>query len=396
MIVDDDPHAYCALQLLLRGEGYVVEMAESAKQAFRMVDESPPDVVMTDLQMPDVDGIALCRALHVHSPELPVIVVTGFSDTAAAVRALHAGAEDYLLKPLDFDELLVSLQRAIERRAASVERQQLRMRGEELSRQALAALDAHREVLSIVAHDLRNPLGVVAHWALQLLHADPSMPRAEIERGLSAIARNAARMERLIADILDESRIRTGHLPLDCSQHLLSQLLADVSELRPLAQQKRVSIDIHPPQQDRLISCDRDRMNQVLGNLVTNAIKFSPPGGAVTLSVNDDGAEAVFAVHDQGPGIDPEALPKVFERFWRRETSCDGGVGLGLYIVKGIVEAHGGHVSVESRLGGGTTFRVSLPGASADHDAPKTDVPQLSVDVTPRRRPRQRSPRHAP
>ncbi len=397
LIVDDDPRARAGLQLLLQGEGYVVELAPSAAVAFRMVGENPPDLVLTDLQMPEMDGIALCRGLHVHSPQLPVIVVTGFSETSLAVRALHAGAEDYLIKPVDCDELLVSIQRAIERRAAAVERQQLRARTEELSRRALAAVDAHQEVLSIVAHDLRNPLGVIAVWAQQLLQAEtPSALGQSAQLGLSAISRNALRMQRLIADLLDESRIRTGRLPLDRGQHLLSQLLADVSELRPLAQQKRVRVDITPPKRDRLVSCDRGRMNQVLGNLLANAIKFSPPESTVTVSVEDDGAAVRFAVHDEGPGIAPDALPKIFDRFWQNKKGSHAGVGLGLYIVKGIVESHGGQVSVESRLGSGTTFSVTLPEACLGVDAPTTDVGKRSPGGTATRLPPQQALKEAP
>jgi signal transduction histidine kinase len=375
LIVDDEPHAYQALQVLLRDEGYRVELAESAAQAFEMIGENLPDLVLTDLQMPGMDGIALCRGLHAHSPELPVIVVTGFADTATAVRALQAGAEDYLTKPVDFDELLVSIERAIERRAASVERQHLRARTEELYQQALAAVAAHEEVLSVVTHDLRNPLGVISLWAQHLVQAESENTLEQsAKKGLPSILRNAQRMQRLIADLLDESRLRTGRLPLELGEHLLSQLLADVSELRPLAQQKRVRVDVVPPARDRLVVCDRARMSQVLGNLLANAIKFSPEGGTVTVSVNDDGAGARFAVRDEGPGIAPDALPKIFDRFWQSKKGDQGGFGLGLYIVKGIVESHGGHVSAQSQLGGGSTFYVSLPEARAGRDTAPLDV----------------------
>lgn len=379
LIVDDDPHAYLALQILLRDEGYRVDLAESAAQAFEMVGENLPDLVLTDVQMPGMDGISLCRALNARSPELPVIVVTGFADTATAVRALQAGAEDYLTKPVDFDELLVSVQRAIERRAASVERQHLRARTEELYRQALAAVDAHEEILSVVAHDLRNPLGVISGWAQQLVTDEsPNALGKSAKLGLSSILRNALRMQRLIADLLDESRLRTGRLPLEYGEHLLSQLLADVSELRALAQQKRVRVDVVPAARDRLVACDRTRMSQVLGNLVANAIKFSPVGGTVTVSVNDDGAGTRFAVRDEGPGIAPDALPKIFDRFWQRKRGDHGGFGLGLYIVKGIVESHGGQISAESQLGDGSTFYVSLPEVRAGRDA----QPQGGVDFS--------------
>lgn len=370
LIVDDDPHAYQALQLLLKAEGYLVHLAESAAQAFEMIDRVRPDVVLTDLQMPEMDGIALCRGLHAHRPRLPVIVITGFADTSTAVRALQAGAEDYLTKPVDFDELLVSIQRAIERHAASVERQQLRARTEQLYQQALAAVEAHEEIVSIVAHDLRNPLGVISLWAQQLVQAESSKELGEgAKKGLSSILRNAQRMERLVADLLDESRLRTGRLPLEYGYHLLSQLLADVAELRPLAQQKRVRLEVVPPARDRILHCDRARVGQVLGNLLANAIKFSPVGGTVTVSVNDDGAGSRFAVHDDGPGIAPDALPKIFDRFWQSKKGDQAGVGLGLHIVKGIVESHGGQVSARSHLEGGSTFYVSLPEARAGREA---------------------------
>lgn len=369
LIVDDEPHAYQALQLLLRAEGYCVDLAESAAEAFEMIGKNSPDLVLTDLQMPEMDGIALCRGLRAFSPELPVIVVTGFADTATAVRALQAGAEDYLTKPVDFEELLLSVQRAIERRAASVERQHLRAQTEELYRQAQEAVDAHQEVLSVVAHDLRNPLGVILLWAQQLLADEaPSALGQRAEQGLSTISRNALRMQRLIADLLDDSRLRTGRLSLECGDHLLSQLLADVSELRPLAQQKRVLVDVVLPARDRVVTCDRARISQVLGNLLANAIKFSPAGSTVTVTASDDGAGTVFAVRDQGPGIAPDALPSIFDRFWQGKGGSHAGVGLGLYIVKGIVESHGGHVSAESELGTGSTFYVSLPEVRAALD----------------------------
>jgi signal transduction histidine kinase len=368
LVVDDDPHAYHALRVLLTDEGYLVDLAESAARAFEMIAENLPDLVLTDLQMPEMDGIALCRSLYAYDPGLPVIVVTGFADTALAVQALQAGAEDYLTKPVELDQLLLSIQRAIERRAAAVERQHLRERTEELYRQALAAVAAHEEVLSVVAHDLRTPLGVISAWAQQLL-SDESVTAFDrpAKSGLASISRNALRMQRLIADLLDESRLRTGQLPLEYEEHLLSQLLADVSELRPLAQQKHVRLDVVPPARDRLVACDRARMSQVLGNLLANAVKFSPPGGTVTVSVDDDEAGTRFAVHDDGPGIAPDALPRIFDRFWQTKKG-HGGVGLGLYIVKGIVESHGGQVCAESQLGGGSTFYVSLPQASRGRD----------------------------
>lgn len=358
MVVDDDEGARLAMQKLLGGEGFVVDLAESGTSAARKVREAAPDVVLTDLQMPEMDGIALCRALHDWSPDLPVIVVTAFADLDSAVNALRAGAEDYLLKPVDFETMLLTIKRALERRAAKIEREQLRARAQELYQQTLSAVHAHEEILSIVSHDLRNPLGVI-------LMAAKLLAGCEQERDVQAVAaritRGATRMQRLIADLLDESRIRSGHLRLEYETHSLSQLLADLSELRPLAQQKRIHLDIRPPDPDRLLCCDRTRVSQVLDNLVANAVKFSPQESTVSIFADDTREGVRFAIRDEGPGIAADALPKIFDRFWQSKAGGRTGVGLGLYIVKAIVKAHGGHVWVESQLGFGSTFYVVLP-----------------------------------
>jgi len=148
-----------------------------------------------------------------------------------------------------------------------------------------------------------------------------------------------------------------------------------VSELRPLAQQKRVWIDIKSPERDRLVHCDRLRVAQALGNLLSNAIMFSPVGGTVTVFAEEEATAVRLSVRDEGPGVTPEALPKIFDRFWQPRKGGRVGVGLGLYIVKGIIESHGGRVGVDTQLGSGSTFYVTLPDLSADAHG---SAPQLS------------------
>lgn len=361
-VVDDDPAARGALRALLSDEGFTVETAQSGAIALRMIRESPPDVVLTDLKMPEMDGIALCRALHELSPRLPVIVVTAFVDIASVVDALRAGAEDYLVKPLEFDAMLISIQRAIGRRAAEVEREQLRLRTDELYHQAISAARAHEEVLSVVSHDLRNPLAVILLRARELADLATSAPQGqELQASTTSILRSAQSMERLIADLLDESRIKTGQLRIECESHSLVQLLGDISELRPLAQQKKISIDIRLPERERVVHCDRTRLNQVFGNLLANAIRFSPERSTIFVFAEERNGEVQFSVRDEGAGIAAELLPRIFDPFWQSKAHGRGGLGLGLYIVKGIVEAHGGQVGVRSQLGLGSTFSFSIP-----------------------------------
>jgi signal transduction histidine kinase len=371
LVVDDDPVTRMTLRDALTNEGYVVELEAEGASALRLVQRLPPDVLLADVHMPEMDGIELCRKVHEIHPDLPVILITGLEDMSSVVRALRAGAEDYLTKPLDFAAMLLGIERVIQRRAAKVEGEQLRARSGALYQQMESAVQAHQDVLSIVSHDLRNPLGVITMAAQRLRDLPPRGEAGRDTKGIAAmILRGTARMERLIADLLDESRIRSGHLSLECEGHSLSQLLEDVCELRPLAQNKRILIDIVAPEWDGQVHCDRLRVGQALGNLVANAIKFSPEGSTVTVSAGANNGRVTFTVRDAAGGIAPEAVASVFDQFWQAKQGRRSGVGLGLYIVKGIAEAHGGEIRVMSHLGVGSTFHLEIPERATELRAP--------------------------
>jgi len=172
----------------------------------------------------------------------------------------------------------------------------------------------------------------------------------------------AARMGRLLTDLLDVAQIDAGRFPLEKRRHDARALLSEVRRAyRPLFAGRGVSLVIDAPEELVLASFDYDRVEQLLSNLLGNAMKFTPAGGRVALHVERSGQQLVFVVRDDGIGIDPDTLPKIFERFWRYDTDSRPGLGLGLYICRTIAVAHGGDITVQSELGGGTTFRVSLP-----------------------------------
>jgi signal transduction histidine kinase len=218
------------------------------------------------------------------------------------------------------------------------------------------------DLLSIVSHDLRTPLSVIQSAVPLLLEsAADAADQASIRRTAAMIVRASARMSRMIEDLLDRTRMETGKLKLDRARFTLSDVLADVADLRPLAVQKEIRLEILPARDADTVSCDRARIDQVLFNLVSNAIKCSRPGTGITVSAERIGAGACFAVRDQGRGMTPETLSKIFERFWQPAGSSHTGLGLGLYIAKGIVEAHGGGLRAESILGEGSTFYCYIP-----------------------------------
>lgn len=228
--------------------------------------------------------------------------------------------------------------------------------------QAEAVARWRDEALAMVAHDIRSPLHAITLAASALLHGETRAP----ERGqLSVIAQAAERIRRLASDLLEAGRLEAGCLPVDPEPHSAGALLRGAAAAhRLLAENKGVEIEVEPSA-PCLALADADRVGQVLANLVTNAVAHTPAGGRVVLSARPAGCEVVFTVRDTGCGIAPHHLPHVFERFWRGEGSSRGGAGLGLAIVRALVEAHGGSVRAESRPGAGACFTFTLPAAPA-------------------------------
>jgi len=220
------------------------------------------------------------------------------------------------------------------------------------------------EVLGVVAHDLRNPLGV-AGSVLQML-AEFEMPVKQRETLLATGTRAIKQMNRLIGDLLDVMRMEAGRLVLELEDVTAASALAAAEEgARHLAADKHVALTVDETDTSLRLRADRGRLGQVLGNLVSNAIKFTPAGGRVTLRARRDGNEVIFEVADTGAGVSPENQSHLFDRFWQARGSDRRGVGLGLAIVRGIVEAHGGRVWVLSTVGHGSRFFVALPVAPA-------------------------------
>jgi signal transduction histidine kinase len=239
----------------------------------------------------------------------------------------------------------------------------------ERARQAIRARD---RILGIVAHDLQNPLSAIA-MSVDLLFGPSLLPdrRAQL---LDIIRRSTARMDRLIKDLLDVARIDSEQLQLELAPQSPSQLAREAVDLNfALAADQGLALEFQPPPEcSPPVRADRDRILQVLSNLIGNAVKFAPAGGAVVVRLQTVGTETHFSVIDTGPGITKEEQAHLFTPFWRARRHSHDGAGLGLSIAKGLVEGHGGKIWVESDVGRGTTVTFSLPNSVERRKAAKS------------------------
>jgi signal transduction histidine kinase len=232
-----------------------------------------------------------------------------------------------------------------------------------LYEEAQKAIATRENLLAVVSHDLKDPLNSVL-MSCEVLH--DSTADETIRRRLTIMRRSAMRMDHLIHDLLDLASLDRGSLSIQRQLFALDAFLDDLFEtFVPPAAEKGIAIVRNLSAPLAPVYCDRERLHQVLSNLLSNAIKFTPNSGRITVSVEQTPTQTAFSVKDSGPGISADQMPFLFDRFWQASKSGRRGTGLGLSIAKGIVEAHGGVISVRSDANGGSTFSFSLPTQAA-------------------------------
>lgn len=353
----------------------------------RLSNTGAPAVLVLDWQLPNMSGIEVLRFVRRSLDEmsLPILMLTGQGGKADMVESLSAGANDYLAKPYDDVELLARVRSLHRLRRLSDELGAERSRQRDLLHQAReASLRAERanrakdDFLATVSHELRTPLNAIAGWVTLLRSA--SLPAERMADALDTIERNVRAQTRLIDDLLDVSRIISGKLNLEFEPTDMAEVVAAaVKALRPNAEAKKISLEVDITARVAPTLGDASRLQQVVWNLLANALKFTPSGGKVQVTLRPDPAGAELMIRDDGQGIPAEALPLIFDRFNQAESSftrSHGGLGLGLAIVRHLIDLHGGQVSADSPgLGLGATFRVLLPSMhdSAPLSAPPKD-----------------------
>ncbi len=362
--VDDSEVGLCVKSRILRQAGYAVIEAKMGRQALRLVSEAKPQLVLLDVKLLDVSGFEVCRRIKTDPATAATLVLQTsslFVNGSDKVRALEGGADGYLTEPVAPDELLANVKALL--RLCEAERARS-LESEKTAREAAeAATRAKDEFLALISHELRTPLNAVLGWARFL--RQQRREEGTVARALDVIERNAATQLQLIEDLLDVSRIITGKLRLEVmpvKPALLVETACD--RLRPAAEAKGIMLNLVIDGRDGIIKGDPERLQQIVWNLLSNAIKFTPEGGRIELRLDWGDRDVRITVSDTGKGVSQEFLPYVFDRFLQVERAApqQGGLGLGLALVRSLAELHGGRVSVSSQGEGlGATFTVVLP-----------------------------------
>lgn len=399
LVVDDEPSNLAVLEAVFQDSGYSLIHASSGAEALMALIQHEFAVLVLDVNMPDMTGFELAQLIKQRkkTAHVPIIFLTAyFNDDQHVVEGYGTGAVDYLHKPfnvavlrskvaifadlyrktLALEELNRALLQEVAERVATEEK--LRLLNESLERRVqerthalqlrdtqLREADRRKdEFLATLAHELRNPLAPVGYAVRLLRLKGPSSP--EVDRATELIARQVKAMSRLIDDLMDVSRINQGKIQLHSSRVELASILQDaIDAARPTIDEQRHELVLRQPPEALTLEGDSTRLAQVFMNLLLNAAKYMDAGGRIDVTVEASSGEARITLADQGIGIAPGRLEKVFEMFSQEEAALSrsrGGLGIGLALTRRLIDLHGGAIAAFSEgVGRGSSFVVRLP-----------------------------------
>lgn len=382
LVVDDTPINQQILTEILGPEGYQLDFARDGETGLKKAHELKPDLVLLDLVLPGMMGTEVLDILKREMPETLVILTTAYGSEETAIKALRLGVNDYIInkRPFDADEVREVVKRAVNE--AKLRQENLRLqrelqiknaRLEQAVRELTAAYERLKELdkakasfFSMVSHDLRHPIAVAKGY-LELILSDNAVTDQQTRGFVQVAEEEMLYINKLVDDVLDLSRMDAGSYHVECQPLSVTNILNQARRsFRTQTTRQDVVMEVQPAEGLPLVSADPLRINQVMSNLIENALKFTPEG-TITLSARDTGDRIELTVQDTGVGVDPDELEKIFDRFYRvkrNEQPEDKGSGLGLAICREIVRLHGGKIWAESLSQGGAAFRFTLNKAS--------------------------------
>jgi len=371
LIVDDEENLRTSLCQAFRMEGYEVTGAADAQEALALIQGANFDVLLSDLMMPGLDGLALLEKARVLMPEAVIILMTGQATVESAIRALKGGAYDYILKPFKLEEIFHVVGRGLEQQR--LRRENLALA--EINRRLTEIDQIKSDLLSAITHEFRTPLTIIYGWMDLLLSGQFGAVSAGLREGVEAIGHSARRLGRLIANLL-------AYVEFERDEAALREQVVDLGEiLRAVAAQlsseyaeKRVRVEFLREVPATSLRGDPEKLTLLFSNLVENAIKFNLAGGRVLLEATVADGVATVAITNTHGRIPEERLARLFEPFTQGDmtlTRAAGGLGLGLSVARAIVGALAGSIAFRQAEPQGTTVSVTLPlGAPAEAGEP--------------------------
>ena len=369
LVVDYEPKVREKVSKIVSVIGHDPVTAGSGKEALEILKNGPFSILITDIRMPEMDGFELMKAVRDLFPGVYIICMTAHGGSYTYTDVVAVGAKDYITKPFTIDEMRAKLNRVIREKDLIAD---LIQKSTELEKAnvELKRLDQLKSTfISSVSHELRTPLTVIKEFISLMLEGHVGALSEDQREYLGIANKNIIRLTNLIETLLDFSRIESGKgLKLRFEPVRLMEIVEDaVMTFSQQLEEKRITLDNHLDPDIPPVLIDRNRLVEVFINLIGNAIKFTPPGGKISIDsrgLTEKRDYLKIMVTDTGVGIAPEDLPKVFDRFYqggRTETGLITGTGLGLAIVKEIVEGHQGSIQAESKFGSGASFIFTLP-----------------------------------
>ncbi len=360
LVIDDEESMRDSCSQILKKDGFLADTAKDGSVGLEKIEKNKPDLVLIDLKMPGISGMEVLEKIKEIDPNIIPVVITGYSTVESAVEAMKRGAYDFLPKPFTPEELRIIIRRGLERRKLILETESLQKEKKLIE----------ENFITMVSHQLRSPLVAIQQYFEVIL---AGMVGEVQEKQKEMILRSRNRLEgllNLINDWLDVARLDSGQIVDNFESLSLKKVIRKlIEDMQPLAQDNDVSLELGSCSENDLVQGDKETLEQVFSNLITNAIRYNKPKGKVIITIKENKDFVSTEVQDTGIGIAEEHLPFIFDQFYRVKRGEDQkikGTGLGLSIAKKIVDAHGGSIKVSSELGKGSTFAVILAKAEKD------------------------------
>jgi len=386
LVIDDDRLIRELAKRSLEMEGYRVVTAADGEEGLAVAEQEGPILLLLDIQLPKMSGLDVLSEVRKGHPDVAVVMMTAYGSEEIAVEAMRRGADDYLIKPFKPWGLAAVVKENIEKaRLRQLNRQliaqlresNIRLMGKHRALEAqnrelqqayaqLKQLNAMKDnLITMIVHDLRSPLGVILA-ALEVLDEDLGDKLSPEQRSILWGALSAGQQQlTMINNLLEIQKLEAGKMPLDLQKVEVAEVVqACLAPMEPRIEGKGLELTVSIPDDLPPVRADKNVLARVLGNLLDNAIKFTPSGGRITISAEPREDEVLISVADTGPGIPRERQARVFEKFEQLREPQAGrptGVGLGLAFCKLAVEAHGGRIWVESEEGKGSRFSFTMP-----------------------------------